>query len=310
MHPHKFPQPILFTFLLAVLLVGCAKSTVVPLSTPTATPEPTFTATAVNPAGSDPLPVTTEIEQKTPIVLEQPTRPVPAELAETFKNQKFPPALLNIYNPGPYSKISSPINVSAYAYPGDQGKVTLQLFGEDGRLMANQLIKLNIPDSGWVSFSTQVPFEINSGGESALLALTTFDGYGRRIAVNSVPLLLLQVGNSEIEVPTFQNEPILIRQPGANSVIKGGTLHIEGYVHPYSNNPLIIELFKTNGAIVASKQIMHKTLPEGQEYISFSVDLPYSVNENTPVRLTIRQIMENAPFLDLSLTSEIITLQP
>jgi len=292
------------------MLVGCAKATATPLPTLTATPEPTFTATVVKPVANDPLPVTTEIEQKTPIVLEQPTQPVPTELAETFKTQKFPAALLSIYNPGPNSKISSPINVSAYAYPGDQGKVTLQLIGEDGRLMADQLIKLNIPDSGWVSFSTQVPFEINSAGESALLSLTTFDGYGRRIAVNSVPLLLLQVGDSEIEVPTFQNEPIVIHQPGANSVIQGGTLHIEGYVHPYSANPLIIELFKTNGAIVASKQVMHKSLPDGQDYVSFSVDLPYSVKENTPVRLTIRQIMENAPFLDLTLTSEIITLQP
>ncbi|MPM92965.1 hypothetical protein SDC9_140101 [bioreactor metagenome] len=111
-------------------------------------------------------------------------------------------------------------------------------------------------------------------------------------------------------MPTFQNEPIVIHQPGANSVIQGGTLHIEGYVHPYSANPLIIELFKTNGAIVASKQVMHKSLSDGQDYVSFSVDLPYSVKENTPVRLTIRQIMENAPFLDLTLTSEIITLRP
>lgn len=310
MHPHKIARITLSTLLLAVILAGCARATVTATLEPTATVEPTMPPTATLPSANDPLPVTSEIEQKTPIVLEQPTQPVPTELAESFANKKFPAALLNIYNPGPSSKISSPINVSAYAYPGDQGKVTLQLLGEDGRLMADQLIQLNIPDSGWVSFSTQVPFEINSGGESALLALTTFDGYGRRIAVNSVPLILIQVGDSEIEVPTFQNEPIVISQPGANSMISGGTLHIEGYVHPLSNNPLIIELFKTNGAIVASKQVAHKMLPDGENYVSFSVDLPYSVKENTPVRLTIRQIQDNAPFLDLTLTSEIITLQP
>lgn len=293
-----------------MMLAGCARATAAPLPTSTATPEPTFTATVAKSTAGDPLPVTTEIEQKTPIVLEQPTLAVPTELAESFVNNKFPAALLNIYHPGPNSKIASPININAYAYPGDQGKVTLQLFGEDGRLMADQLIRLNIPESGWVAFSTQVPFEINTAGESALLALTTFDSYARRTAVNSIPLLLIQVGDSEIEVPTFQNEPIVISQPSANSLVTGGTLHIEGYVHPYSDSPLIIELFKTNGAIVASKQVAHKTLPDGQDYVSFSVDLPYNVKENTPVRLTIRQIMENKPFLDLSLSSEIITLLP
>jgi hypothetical protein len=293
-----------------MFLAGCARATVPPPPPATTTPEPTSTATATSASAEDPFPVTSEIEQKTPIVLEQPTAAEPTELAEPITDQKFPAAMLNISKPGPGSKIVSPIKVNAYSYPGDQGKVTLQLLGEDGRLMADQLIRLNIPDSGWVAFSTQVPFEINSAGESALLALTTFDAYGRRIAVNSVPLLLLQVGDSEIEVPTFQNEPIVFSQPGANSLISGGTLHIEGYVHPYSDSPLIIELFKTNGAIVASKQVGHKTLPEGEDYVSFSVDLPYNVKEDTPVRLTIRQVMDSAPFLDLTLSSEIVTLQP
>ncbi len=252
----------------------------------------------------------TELVQQTPIVLEQPTTAIPTELAESILDQKCPAAMLNIYNPGANSKIASPINVSAYAYPGYQGKVTLQLLGEDGRLMADQLIQLTIPDSGWVSFSTQVPFEINSAGESALLALTTFDGYGRRISVNSVPLLLMQVGDSEIEAPAFQHEPIEIRQPAASAVISGGKLHIEGYVHPYNNGPLIVELFKANGAIVASKQGSHKILPDGEEFVPFSTDLNYTVSEATPVRLTLRQTMDKAPYLDLTLSSLIITLQP
>jgi hypothetical protein len=195
MLPNKTYQNIIALALFVLILSGCAgpTATVQPtMAIPTV--KPTETSTPSQPATQSPLPAVTEMMQQTPIVLEQPTAAIPTELVESFLDQKFPAALLNIYNPGPYSKISSPINVSAYAYPGDQGKVTLQLLGEDGRLMADQLIQLTIPASGWVSFSAQIPFEINSGGESALLALTTLDGYGRRISVNSVPLILLQVG--------------------------------------------------------------------------------------------------------------------
>jgi hypothetical protein len=50
--------------------------------------------------------------------------------------------------------------------------------------------------------------------------------------------------------------------------------------------------------------------PDGEEFVSFSVDLPYTVSEATPVRLTIRQTMDKSPFLDLILSSQLITLKP
>jgi hypothetical protein len=307
-------NPILLVILsisLTCILAACASKTVLTPIPMTIIETPAVSATVALTAPTvTPLPTATALAQLTPIIVEQPTTTVPTELAESFLDQKFPAALLNIYIPGPYSKISSPLDISAYAYPGDQGKVTLQLFGEDGRLMAEQLIQLEIPKSGWVSFSTRVPFEINSGGESALIALTTFDGYGRRVSVNSLPVILLQIGDSEIELPGFQSEPIEIKNLSANQTVSGGTLHIEGVVHPYNNSPLILELFKTNGAIVASRQVSFKALPVGEDFVSFSTDLNYSVYEKTPVRLTIRQMQNQTPFLDLILSSMIINLQP
>ena len=301
---------LIFVFSL-IFLVGCSKTAVTSEPTFTASPEATATPTPLAQPQDGPMPVTAEIQQKTPIVLEQPTvAPSPSEPVESFLGQEFPAATLNIYSPGPNSKISSPINLKAFAFPGDHGKITLQLFGEDGRLMADQLIQLSVPDSGWVSFSSRVPFEINSGAESSLLTLTTFDEYGRRIALNSLPLLLIQVGDSEIEVPTFQDEPIVISKPAANAAVKSGVLHVEGFLHPYSDSPLIVELIKPNGAIVASRQVIHKMLPQGEDYVSFSFDLEYSVAEQTPVRLTIRQIMDKTPFLDVALSSQVIQLQP
>lgn len=307
-------KPILFIslcVLFVLTLAGCSSktgSTLMPEILPKITPTSVATESPI--PTSTIIPTDIVIVQQTPIIIEQPTTTVPTELVESFLDQKFPPALLNIYHPGSGSKISSPININAYAYPGDQGKVTVQLFGEDGRLMADQLIKLNTPESGWVAFSTRIPFEINSGGESALLALTTFDGYGRRTEVNSVSLILLQVGDSEIEGVGFQKEPFEVRNLSANQTISGGTLHIEGYLHPYNSSPIIIELIKPNGAIVASKQMSHKMLPSGEEFVAFSTDLKYSVIEKTPVRLTLRQMMNHSSYLDLALSSVLINLKP
>ena len=308
-----YPVIILIT---GLLLTGCASGQSGSISLSTITPiasRSTITATP-NPINTPTLPPPTEtpaaLKQLTPIVIAQPTSFVPTELAADFLDQRFPVASLNIYNPGPGSRISSPLNISAYALPGDQGKVTVQLWGEDGSIIAEQLIKLSSSNSGWVSFTTQFPFEINSGGEAALLTLTTFDGFGRRIAVNSVPLLLIQIGNSEIESTGFAKGPFVLKSPTASSTVTGGTLHLEGYAHPSSSAPLIVELIKTNGGVMASKQVALSTPATGEDYVAFSVDIPYKVSTATPVRLSLRQMTDQAPLKDCALSSELIILEP
>lgn len=260
----------------------------------TATP---FLSTAAAPA------------QQTPIVIAQPTAPIPTELAEDFNDQKFPASQIIIYIPGPNSRISSPLVVSAYAVPGDQGKITLQLWGEDGRLIIDQLTKLK-PTTGWVAFASKFPFEINSGGESTELTITSFDSDGRKVAVSGVPLILMQVGDSETEPSGFAKQPFVISNPPANTPVKGGILHLKGYAHPASSAPLVVELIKSNGGIVASKQITLKTAASEEGYVAFSTDLAYTVEKETPVRLSIRQMNDKTPLVDVALSSQLNTLLP
>lgn len=260
----------------------------------TATP---FLSTAAAPA------------QQTPIVIAQPTAPIPTELAEDFNDQKFPASQIIIYIPGPNSRISSPLVVSAYAVPGDQGKITLQLWGEDGRLIIDQLTKLK-PTTGWVAFASKFLFEINSGGESTELTITSFDSDGRKVAVSGVPLILMQVGDSETEPSGFAKQPFVISNPPANTPVKGGILHLKGYAHPASSAPLVVELIKSNGGIVASKQITLKTAASEEGYVAFSTDLAYAVEKETPVRLSIRQMNDKTPLVDVALSSQLNTLLP
>jgi hypothetical protein len=280
-------------------LPAASETPVIASAIPSATaelPQPTATAS----------PTDTEFPQPTPIIVIQPTTTIPTELATDLLDQKFPIAQLNIFNPGPNSKISSLIKISAYALPGANGKVTLQLWGEDGHLMAEQLIKLT-ENSGWITFTSQIPFEITDAGESAVLTLTAFDGYKRRMAVTSVPIILMQMGDSAIENGGFAKEPFFVQSPSGSSTISGGKLHIEGYAHPFSSAPLIVELIKASGGIVAARQVSLTALASGQDYAPFSIDIDYSVSQSTPIR---RQGSDQAPFVDLALSSEVITLNP
>jgi hypothetical protein len=187
--------------------------------------------------------------------------------------------------------------------------VTLQLYGEDGRLIYNQEIQLQKSSSGWVSFSLQIPFEITTAAEMASLILVSYDGFGRRIALTNVPLILMQVGESDTTPIGFQYQPFYLETLENADEVSGGTLHLNGYAHPYNTNPVIVELIKEDGTILTTEIVPIHPVGDAN-YMQFSADIDYYISGSTPIRLTIRQMMDHAPYLDLALTSITLTLKP
>ena len=96
------------------------------LVTPSNTPDPTATftpePTQVVVAAATIPPQATQAEQAAPV----PT---------ISENTLIPGAEIQIANPGPLSKVGSPLSIIAYVTPGADGNAQVELWGEDGRLM-------------------------------------------------------------------------------------------------------------------------------------------------------------------------------
>ena len=316
-------KKLVINLLVLLVVVGMLTAACAPALMPTPPSDTPLSAPSVEVIEFTPLPTETATMESieapiqtaavsilTPIVVEQPTAQPTLMIDPRADAANFPPATIQIMLPGPHSSLLSPIVVKANAYPGDQGMVGVQLIGEDGRLMADKLMKMTTPTSGWVSMVTQIPFEILSAGEAALLVVTTRDGYGRRLAQSAIPLLLLQIGRNEIELPGFTKTPFEIEQPHYGDTIKNGLLHVEGYAHPFNANPIVIEMVTQTGGILSAVVVPLPKMAEGQDYVKFAADLPYTVSKRTPVRLTIRQMDERLPAVDISLSSTVISLDP
>lgn len=313
--PKIFLTKLVILLLIGTLLTGCKPPT---NPTPITGQETVIAETTqpsdvlLTPIETPELPQVTEaastLNALTPIVVEQPTLQ-PTAIPSGQQGQKYPPALLQVEKPGEMSRLSSPILVTANVYPGDKGLVNVQLIGENGELKADQLLQLSATETGWISLATQISFEINSAGESALIVVSTRDGFDRRIAQVSVPVILLQVGESEIENPTFFTQPVVLSSPVNGGFARNGSLHIEGQVRLINENPVIIELISQTGGVVASQGIMVKTTA-GQEYTSFTTDLEYAVSQRTPVRLIIRQPGTLSYNVDSWLYSLVLFLDP
>lgn len=237
---------------------------------PSSTPEPSHTIT---PSPTGPT--------ATPYTLPPPPTSTPTP--------KIPNAGIEIRNLGSLSKVVSPVHLYAYLKPGAGGKVRIELFGEDERLLARQIKVLNfVPVGAWAVFTTDLDFEISAAAEAGRLVVSVDDEYGRIVALNSVPLILLSIGGADVIPPADVLTPILIQEPTPKTLIQGGTVRVSGMARPADDKPLLIRLINTDGAEVGMR-LANISAPDSQGYGTFAVDVPYKVSQPEKVLLTVSE---------------------
>jgi hypothetical protein len=269
------------------LLVACAAPTPSPI--PTAYPPeylPTviaMTADAANALGTEVArALTPDIP---PSNTPRPTlSPTPRA---TFTQTTIPghePAAIQIFAPGPMSKVVSPITLRMHIVAGESEKVQIDLYGEDGRLLTRNVKR--VPTSGkGVPQQIKVPFEIPAAAEVGRITVSTTDKLGRLQSLNSVRLLLLSSGINEINPPGDPSEPVGVFTPVGEDPVSGGVLNIRGDVWPFNLNPVILELIGEDGRSMGLRILnLDQLNPQ-----MFETTLPYKVSEPTLARLTIRQ---------------------
>lgn len=266
-----------------------------PNDTPTVGPSPTRTRT----------PTVTRIPTRTLA----PTRTRPPTRTPTITYTPTPPEPdLYLVRPGLMSKLVSPIQSEMYVLTGDSGLVTIELVGEDGRVISRQMLDYSREGRNmWAA--PEIPFEIAAAAETARFQIYTTDAYGRTIALMSTDVILLSVGRTEINPAAVNQEPYLIREPDDEDVISGGLLRIEGLARPVNESPLIIELINEGGGALITKQIEVPAPTGPLSHTPFTVEIPYRVTSTTPVRLTIRQEGSRIPGT-VALYSHEIILEP
>lgn len=214
---------------------------------------------------------------------------------------------IQFYTPGPMSQVLSPVQFYGYAIPGYKHKGLIELYGEDGSLLNDEVLQLNT-DYKWAFFSWSLDFDPRGAAEFARLTLSTRDQYGRLTAVKSVHLVLLDEGQEIINPAESLAERCIIETPAAGKRISGGTLEVSGQMHSYNDQPLIVELITREGTTIGSALVF---IPPGQEgnYLSFRVDVPYSVRGYTTALLSVRQPDDLIPGT-MYLFSQEIALNP
>ncbi len=289
------------------LLAGCASPTQNPIPTPYP-PEylPTviaLTADSANISGTETAIALTPTQASTETP--EPTltfTPFPTYTSTSIPGHKI--GAVQFMSPGPMSKLISPIQLRMMVISGESQKVQVDLYGEDGRLLARELRKvLNTTKGALVPL--KIPFETRAAAELGRITVSTLDNEGRIQALNSVRVLLLSTGVNAINPPGNPSEPVGLFKPVAEESVSGGVLNVSGDIWPFSLQPVIFELISPAGKSIALRILTVDNInPQ-----LFETTIPYKVTEPMRARLTIRQDDDRMPGL-FYLYSQIVTLNP
>lgn len=328
----KIPvQKIIFLFfILSLILQACSSptpvaSTEVPLTAtnppslePTSTP-PAYPSVSPTPLSSESPP--TDIPTSTSNLTEtsEPTQPAitytntPRWVIRTRTSTSTPtPSLadIRITRPGLASRVLSPFRLEANALVGSDGRVHLALIGEDGNLLVESSLRYSQYTGSQAFIQEEVKFQISGAAEAARLVLYSLDRFNRIIALSSVDLILLAMGEEQINPPVNLRTPFFIIRPYLNESFKGGILKVNGMISPVSNQPVILEAVDETGTIILSTTLDAGPVTAERLYAPFEIEVPYTVSRFTRVRLVLRQETDNRIPGTVALVSVPISLSP
>lgn len=252
-----------------------------PSRTPTRGPTSTLSALGPPPSATP-----------TPTNTFTPAPALPTRTSTPFPTTGIPAAAVQIRLPGPLSKVISPLQVNASVRPGPDGRIRIELLGEDGRLLVRKILNYGVQTS-LVGVRESLDFEISAAAETARLQISTYDSFNRLVSLASVELILLSIGEDDLNPSASLQEPVIIQEPLPNKLIQGGTLLVSGLTTLPPDQPLLIELVASNGKVVgyrlAAIQADAAETVSPEIYASFFTEVPYQVDAPTWARLTVKQ---------------------
>jgi len=280
-----------------------------PSATSTITDTPTETST--NTPGPLPTSTLTPINTLIPTRTLVPSRTRSSTFTPTVTNTPTPPQPNLMFDkPGPLSKISSPIRMEVLVSPGDDGLITFSLTGEDGRLILEQVENYSNYLGRKLWISPKMEFSITAAAELARLSVFTRDYANRLISLQSVDVVLMMVGNDDVNPPVVTKEPFVVRYPEPAQVVSGGTLTLYSLIRPVNSSPLLVEVIDDSGKVVGSREFAVPQPAADLSHTPMVLEIPYTVEGPTSARVTLSQESDNRIPGIVALSSLMILLEP
>jgi hypothetical protein len=190
----------------------------------------------------------------------------------------MPLAQMSIFNPGPGSFITSPIQVAGWGGPSYQDRVEIRLIGEDGRVLVAQKAYLLVLPGNAGRFYQTISFETDLVAEAGRLEVSMQSVRDRQsIHLTSVDVTILSIGNPLIHPAIRGPEKLAIFYPRHEMIVEEGFVLVRGAGWVDSNTPLNVSVRNNKGEILGSTQVTIDAPAVGQ-LGTFEVMVPYEIS--------------------------------
>ncbi len=243
-----------------------------------------------------------------------PARPSPTPTARprpttspTLAPEALPEAIL-ILQPGPGSRVASPLHVAGEADPTFEQNLVLRLLLEDGSELALTATTIQADLGQRGPFEADLAFTVAEERQGFLqvYAVSARDGGITHLA--SVGLILAPSGPAEVRPAERRPEQIRILRPAPGDAISGGVAVVEGFGLASFEQTLVVEVVDAEGRVVGGQAVTVQAPDLGLPG-PFQAEVPYLVGEPQPGRIVVRDISP-AHGGDAHRTSVEITLEP
>lgn len=270
-----------YWIVLGLLMGGlCACTSPTAAGTPiaaTSTPPPVSTATAVPPTATPVPPTATAVP---PTATALPPTPAPS-------GEDRPEEAILILEPGPGSRLVSPIHVAGLADPTFEQNLVVRIILDDGTILLTEptTIQADVGQRG--PFALDVAVTVSGERQAFIQVFATSPRDGSITHLNSVGVTLLASGQATILPVTPYQERIVIEQPVLNAPLSGGMVHVAGWALASFEGTLVVDVLDEAGNVVGSQPLIVQAPDMGQPG-PFSADVPYRVAAEGPGTIVVR----------------------
>jgi hypothetical protein len=258
-------KPVRMAFLLVLLMMLAAcnfpasdSASPTPERPPTWTSPPRLTDTVEAPSPEPPTP-------------SGPSRPEEAIL---------------ILEPGPGSRLISPVRVAGLADPTFEETLAVRIVLDDGTELAAQPVRINAELGQRGPFEADIPFAVSSDRQALIQVFEVSARDGGIVHLASVGVRLGAGGAQSIVPGAPHPEDLIIDQPAFGATVSGGMVHVEGFGLASFEGTLVITVYDIGGIEIGSQPIIVNAPDMGLPG-PFSADVPYTLTEAGPGRLTV-----------------------
>jgi hypothetical protein len=214
-----------------------------------------------------------------------------------------------ILEPGPGSRLVSPMHVTGWSDPTfEQGLSVRLLSFEGGEIIATMSTQIMADVGQRGAFAVEIPFTVTEEQNALLQVLSYSPRDGGVTHLSSVIVTLLPDGIASLIARSPYPEQIEVLQPAPGSIVAGGIVHVEGVAIASFEGTLVVELYDETGSLLASEPLIVDAPDMGLPG-TFALDLVYSISSEGAGRVVV---IDPSPAFDgfNHLASVEVRLQP